>query len=369
MIKIFRKFRMQLITGNSTDSTAERLSKYMLYAAGEIILVVIGILIALWINSNHNERNKQAKIDSILIQIQNDFLQDIENGDRLLANYWRKDSISDRIVGGKLTKEELDSNRKNLTYRVRSLDFVSTWRESYQIQSNGYAQLMSMLDDLPEKYEDLMKVLNHNILNRQVNFNAFSADAKDIVRQYKYYLADSHDWKAIDDNKGELSTEQIDYILNNPRFKNQVNLLHNSTVSLFWEYINYRKSLMETYLEIDKLLGENARELPEVIRTTSVAKETDAEQFIGVYNLSQGPKNTYSFSGSQLEIFGDGKELFLRSESGKEHGPLLFMDADKPWFSIVGGIDILRFQSNGENTLSIIGGHQDHTEWVKTRAE
>lgn len=50
MIKFFRKIRQKLLQEN-------RVSKYLLYAFGEIVLVVIGILIALQIN-NWNEENK-----------------------------------------------------------------------------------------------------------------------------------------------------------------------------------------------------------------------------------------------------------------------------------------------------------------------
>ena len=51
MIKFFRKIRQKLVSEN-------KFSKYLIYAIGEIILVVIGILIALQIN-NWNEKNKQ----------------------------------------------------------------------------------------------------------------------------------------------------------------------------------------------------------------------------------------------------------------------------------------------------------------------
>ena len=50
MIKFFRHIRQQLLSES-------KFSKYLLYAIGEIILVVIGILIALQIN-NWNETNK-----------------------------------------------------------------------------------------------------------------------------------------------------------------------------------------------------------------------------------------------------------------------------------------------------------------------
>ena len=50
MIKFFRKIRQKLLSEN-------RLSKYLLYAIGEIVLVVIGILIAVQLN-NWNESRK-----------------------------------------------------------------------------------------------------------------------------------------------------------------------------------------------------------------------------------------------------------------------------------------------------------------------
>ena len=50
MIKFFRKIRQNLVTEN-------KFSKYLLYAIGEIVLVVIGILIALQLN-NLNEIDK-----------------------------------------------------------------------------------------------------------------------------------------------------------------------------------------------------------------------------------------------------------------------------------------------------------------------
>jgi hypothetical protein len=50
MLKFFRRIRRQLLSEN-------QFTKYSLYAAGEIFLVVVGILIALQVN-NWNERIK-----------------------------------------------------------------------------------------------------------------------------------------------------------------------------------------------------------------------------------------------------------------------------------------------------------------------
>lgn len=60
MIKFFRKIRQKLLSEN-------RFSKYFIYAVGEIVLVVIGILIALSIN-NWNEERKAKTLEVKLLK-------------------------------------------------------------------------------------------------------------------------------------------------------------------------------------------------------------------------------------------------------------------------------------------------------------
>ena len=60
MIKFFNKIRRKLLSEN-------KFSKYLIYAIGEIILVVIGILIALQIN-NWNEENKADQFEMIMLK-------------------------------------------------------------------------------------------------------------------------------------------------------------------------------------------------------------------------------------------------------------------------------------------------------------
>ena len=60
MIKFFRKIRQRLLVKN-------KLSKYLLYAIGEITLVVIGILIAVQIN-NWNENRKEAIQEKVVLR-------------------------------------------------------------------------------------------------------------------------------------------------------------------------------------------------------------------------------------------------------------------------------------------------------------
>lgn len=71
MIKFFRKIRYDLMGKNKTG-------KYLKYAVGEIILVVIGILIALQIN-NWNEKRKENALEKELINL---LISDLEEKKR-----------------------------------------------------------------------------------------------------------------------------------------------------------------------------------------------------------------------------------------------------------------------------------------------
>ena len=65
MIKFFRKIRQKSIQEN-------KIVNYLKYALGEIILVVIGILIALSLNLKREQGKTEAKISAIFENILND---------------------------------------------------------------------------------------------------------------------------------------------------------------------------------------------------------------------------------------------------------------------------------------------------------
>ncbi|MBT8298076.1 MAG: hypothetical protein KJO52_07060 [Maribacter sp.] len=71
MLNFFRRIRKQLADDNKP-------LKYMRYAIGEIVLVVIGILIALQINNWNEQRKDRITEQKILIALQEDLLVNIK---------------------------------------------------------------------------------------------------------------------------------------------------------------------------------------------------------------------------------------------------------------------------------------------------
>jgi len=66
MIKFFRKIRQKMLPEN-------KFSKYLIYAIGEIILVVIGILIAIQLNEWRNDKANANQKQNVLLALKSEF--------------------------------------------------------------------------------------------------------------------------------------------------------------------------------------------------------------------------------------------------------------------------------------------------------
>lgn len=80
MAKLFRHIREKLVREN-------RFTRYIVYAIGEIILVVIGILIALQINNWNEDRKEKIKEIKLLSALQEDFQTNQKNLQKALNSY------------------------------------------------------------------------------------------------------------------------------------------------------------------------------------------------------------------------------------------------------------------------------------------
>ncbi|WP_400078273.1 DUF6090 family protein [Winogradskyella sp. R77965] len=114
MIKFFRKIRQKLLSEGKTE-------KYFKYAIGEIILVVIGILIALSINNWNQNITFKNELNQIIKDIQNDLNQDILILDEEIQNSERFINNVDNLLDN-ANKMPIDSLLSNLS-KVHSVSF------------------------------------------------------------------------------------------------------------------------------------------------------------------------------------------------------------------------------------------------------
>jgi len=75
MAKLFIKIRKQLV---ADKPSLKRTSNYLKYAIGEIVLVMIGILLALQVNNWNELRKMRAKESGYLERLQEDVSSDLQ---------------------------------------------------------------------------------------------------------------------------------------------------------------------------------------------------------------------------------------------------------------------------------------------------
>lgn len=115
MIKFFRDIRQHMIKENKA-------TKYLLYAVGEIILVVIGILIALQINNWNEIRKEKLRIVNYLYEIKDDLDQDMVFFKKNLEQY---DSLIKFKEWG-MSYTKYDYSQKNSLLKYRFSNYTDT---------------------------------------------------------------------------------------------------------------------------------------------------------------------------------------------------------------------------------------------------
>ena len=99
MLPFFRKIRYRLAQDN-------QFFKYSRYAIGEIVLVVIGILIALQINNWNEERKNEKKVMELLKEVQREILLNLENIEFTISYQSTQDSLIRSVLSDTLVLED-----------------------------------------------------------------------------------------------------------------------------------------------------------------------------------------------------------------------------------------------------------------------
>ena len=128
MIKFFRKIRQNLLIEGKTG-------QYFKYAIGEIVLVVIGILIALQINHwNEAQKNKKTEID-YLRSLLSDLKNDINLQDSIVPVYDYKITILDSLLHQLQNLSPGDDTRKAYQYWLPALGFPDYRSKDHTIET------------------------------------------------------------------------------------------------------------------------------------------------------------------------------------------------------------------------------------------
>ena len=170
MIKLFRNIRQQLLMENNT-------SKYLKYAIGEIVLVVIGILIALQVNNWNIERIDRKSELKFLKNIQLDLEKDLSSLSFLIN--FRKERIKgdskliQQINGAPI--EDITEVTKNVVNTIMEQRFSPNNNTYVELSSSGNLNLISnnSIKSLLLELEALYKLNNFGIDHEAFDYREY----------------------------------------------------------------------------------------------------------------------------------------------------------------------------------------------------
>ena len=200
--------------------------KYFKYAIGEIVLVVIGILIALSIN-NWNEKRKTRNTEvHYLKNIKRDLQMNIAHLDEYISTREKAIASANSIVAHYEGKPIEDLK----TFSSQAVD-IYTWRKFFQI--NNTFQELTNSGNLALISNDAIKGV---LLNMETSYKLlkdeeahFRYDAEILLYEPSYNMIDMNDvvqnytYKMTNGTMGEnraLSQEEFDNMLNDIKQKN-----------------------------------------------------------------------------------------------------------------------------------------------------
>jgi len=152
MIKFFRNIRQKLAAEN-------KVMAYLRYAIGEILLVVIGILIALQIN-NWNEKRQQSELKTVYIS-------------RLISDI-QQDTLNVQII-----KKQTEEAQEIINSTIHILNTESDLLKTMQVLENYFEKGWDIRTFIANDntYTDLLQTGNMSILKGNIK-------VEDIIKYY-----------------------------------------------------------------------------------------------------------------------------------------------------------------------------------------
>ena len=284
MIKFFRKIRYDLMEKNKTG-------KYLKYVIGEIVLVVIGILIALQINLKSQERTNRDHIESILKSVYYSLESDMANPiNRWMEFCKHKDSLNTLVLTKDLTYQDYALNDQC----IGSISHILTYEiEPFQFANQAYERLIANIEIIPDEYIPIVEMLQ-DVYGKEVPVvYEVTLEAKSFVDEIEDKYQTNFDWYANTDSTH--FKQKVDYMLNNPKHLNDVRR-HQYIIEYLMDHMNILKTNVSiAYSKIHEELMFN-EPFSEIAERFYFPTEDELNRYEGTYKNTNAFPNTLAFS-------------------------------------------------------------------------
>ena len=260
MIRIFRDLRQELVK-------EKKFSRYLIYAVGEILLVVFGILIALQINTWNQANIEGEKEVKYLNNIKKDLYQQLSVIEEQIKHERESSNSANRLLKKYFEQSELiidHSFVRDLSRLTSRKTFISIDPTYTDLVSSGNISLISE-DEIRlgiikyyQSVERLVKVLqNNNTINVDNHFKYFVLNNATLNSEYLRSLeskfSDSLNIKFFSSDQNPKLLQISDRLLNQDKNElnaiNALNLRNNTAMAHY-------SSMLDLKLETQQLIKD-----------------------------------------------------------------------------------------------------------------
>ncbi|GAB1308559.1 hypothetical protein KH5_12420 [Urechidicola sp. KH5] len=204
---------MKLNILGKQSAVGNKQSNFFTYAIREIILVVIGILIAVSINNWNENRKKNNELNQILVQVKEDLKTDLVKIDKVFEFYENKKPVFKKVLKSEYTIEDYTEN-PNIAFLIFGYPELA-------INQRGVSLLEDFKGDVEIEKETLVQELimfyKQQILEINVDDELRSKDYKENFTYWK----NNTDWW-LDYVQLKVNKEFIEYALKSRDYKTRV---------------------------------------------------------------------------------------------------------------------------------------------------
>ena len=236
MLHFFRKIRHDLIANSKTY-------KYFKYAIGEIVLVVIGILIALYINNWNEQRKERKRFDQVLAEVEKELETNISEARTYIYNSAISDSLFLKVLIDTL---DIDDYQGAQGFRLRTLaymiDFVTLEDDSFK-KLNQSSNLTLEQEQLVDELNDLNNTM---VRNEEMRKYMIEGHKKNLttIKKYDWFrnmVFSVHDKTANDYylNDPEHYNSSTEYFILTSDYSRNLIIYDTKAVSVYEKIYNY----------------------------------------------------------------------------------------------------------------------------------
>ncbi len=182
---------------------------FFIYAISEVILVVIGILIAVSINNWNEKRKQNIELNQILLNVKKDLNTDISKIDKVVYHYESVDSVFQNVLKSKYTERDYKENPQ-IARLIFGFPEISFTKRGIYLLENFKGNLNSRNEDL---VQDLVEFYNVQLWEIKVDDEL---RAEDLKENFSYWKNGTRWWSdyvqlKINDDFIKYAVESEDY--------------------------------------------------------------------------------------------------------------------------------------------------------------